>query len=108
MEFFKQLVRLLVNLRIIFLDLFLKWVKEYQLLTDTKTWSFSSFSQSAKTQYVHFRLRTNYTFFHLGRFVKKLVDVQCSSINKGSTKHVRVHTTFYTRVDWPEIGCFHV
>ncbi len=29
-----------------------------------------------KTQEVHFRLRTNYTFFYLGRLLKKLADDQ--------------------------------
>ncbi len=48
--------------------------------------------------YLHFRLHTNYTFFYLERFLKKLADNHCSSITKGSIyhiKHIYVHTTFY-------------
>ena len=60
-----------------------------------------------KMQYLHFRFHTNYFFFNLERFLKKLADGRCSSITKGSichVKHVYIQP-FTTVVDWPEIAC---
>ncbi len=42
-----------------------------------------------KTQYVHFRLHINYTFFYLEKFLKKLADNQCPTITKGSIYHIK-------------------
>ncbi len=47
------------------------------------------------------------TFFHPGRFMKKLADDQCFSPIKGSIYHIK-HTSiqpFTMGVDLPEIGC---
>ncbi len=48
-------------------------------------------------------MQTN--FFYLGRFLKKLVDDQCSSITKGSIYHINhmYIQPFNTVVDWSEI-----
>ncbi len=47
------------------------------------------------------------TFFYLGRFLKKLVDDQCSFKTKGSIYHIKhiYIQPFTTVVDWLEIWC---
>ena len=45
------------------------------------------------------------TFFHLGKFLKKLADNQCSSISKGSIYYIKHKyiQPFSMEGDWPEI-----
>ena len=55
----------------------------------------------------NYRFHANYTFFHLGKFLKKLADDQCSSITKGSIFYIK-HMYIQPKtmgVDWPEITC---
>ena len=48
------------------------------------------------------------TFFHRGRFLKKLADVQYSFITKGSIYHIKYMSIqpFTMEEDWPKIGTF--
>ena len=78
----------------------LSWILDY-LVFDAYTAPQSENAVCVNSDYMQI------TFFHLGIFLKKLADDQCSSITEGIIYHIKHNVSiqpFTIEIDWPEIG----